>query len=91
MTQASAARVKWNEVATKAISDLVGGDVEVVLMKKRNGLLHISILSEDKIHHDDAVKAFNAAGAQTGKSQYYEADEDLPEAWQTTVYLYGQL
>lgn len=73
---ATTTRNEWNKLATEKTSRIVGGDVEVALMKST-----ISIYAESKEIAYAAVAHYEAAGSRIVSETYYEADEDLPEAW----------
>lgn len=69
-------RQEWNKLATEKTSGIVGGEVEVVLMKDT-----MNIYSESKDTAYRAVKLYQDAGSSIVKETHYDADEDMPEAW----------
>ena len=69
-------RQEWNKLATEKTSEIVGGQVEVVLMNDT-----INILSENKETAYKAVELYKNAGQTIVNEIYYEADFEMPEAW----------
>lgn len=69
-------RQEWNKLATEKTSGIVGGEVEVIMMNDT-----INILSESKEIAYKAVELYQNAGSSIVKEIYYEADEEMPEAW----------
>lgn len=70
-------RTEWNNLATKTVSDLCGGFVELTLMNDK-----IGIYTEDsKEVADKALHFMQESGCSMINYVYYESDEDGDEAW----------